>query len=97
MRKKPRTTRDFENRIISLQHTFENLTRLINPTNQLIDAPRSSGLQLVLAGALGLRLTAFLKSVQSNLSDWIRLYLRHVYETAQHKYNAIMKTIMVRS
>ncbi|VDO04672.1 unnamed protein product [Rodentolepis nana] len=91
VRKKPRTTHEFENRIITLQSWFENLKRVIDKTENQKGGSRT---RLVLAGALGLRLTSFLESARSHLSDWIRLYLRHVYDTAQLKYNTLMKTLL---
>ncbi|KAM3182244.1 hypothetical protein ACTXT7_012779 [Hymenolepis weldensis] len=91
VRKKPRTTGDFENRIMTLQNWFEHLTRVVDKTENQKGEFRA---RLVLAGALGLRLTSFVESVRSHLSDWIRLYLRHVYDTAQLKYNMIMKILL---
>ena len=81
--KKQRTTRDFEIRIMTLQNWAGSLSRVIGP------------LRVVLAGALGLRMGAFLEGVHNHLSDWIRIYLRFVHETAEQKYSSVMKMLLV--
>ncbi|VDM32164.1 unnamed protein product [Hydatigera taeniaeformis] len=81
--KKPRTTRDFEIRIMTLQNWAESLSRIIGP------------LRVVLAGALGLRMGSFMDSVYTHLSDWLRIYLRFVHETAEQKYASVMKILLV--
>ncbi|CDS38073.1 dynein heavy chain [Echinococcus multilocularis] len=80
--KKPRTTRDFEIRIMTLQNWAESLERIIGP------------LRVVLAGALGLRMGSFMDSVYTHLNDWLRIYLRFVYETAEQKYASVMKILL---
>lgn len=81
--KKTRTTRDFEIRIMTLQNWTESLSRIIGP------------LRVVLAGALGLRMGSFMNSVYTHLSDWLRIYLRYVHETAEQKYASVMKLLLV--
>ncbi|KAL5105240.1 Dynein heavy chain 10 axonemal [Taenia crassiceps] len=80
--KKPRTTRDFEIRIMTLQNWAESLSRIIGP------------LRVVLAGAMGLRMGSFMNSVYTHLSDWLRIYLHYVHETAEQKYAGVMKLLL---
>ncbi|KAL5967709.1 Dynein heavy chain 10 axonemal [Taenia solium] len=80
--KKQRTTRDFEIRIMTLQNWAESLSRIIGP------------LRVVLVGALGLRMGSFMNSVYTHLSDWLRIYLRYVHETAEQKYASVMKLLL---
>lgn len=73
---------------MTLQNWAASLARVVGGC-------REGGVRFVLAGALGLRMTAFLEGVRSHLSDWIRIYLRFVHDAAQQKYTAVMKTLLV--
>nr|CAK6928263.1 unnamed protein product [Fasciola hepatica] len=78
---KNQTTRDFEMRIIYLCSRWKNLDRLLGPK------------RIVFAGAIALRLTSFFLNVTSNLRDWIRIYMRYLYEAAEHHYDTVVKMI----
>ncbi len=52
-------------------------------------------MRMVFAGALGLRMGSFFNSVMTNLRDWVRIYLRFVYETAEQMYSSVMKMLLV--
>lgn len=80
---KNQTTRDFEMRIIYLCLRWKNLDRLIGPK------------RTVHLGAIALRLSSFFLNVTSNLRDWIRIYMRYLYEAAEHHYDTVVKMILV--
>lgn len=83
---------------MALQNWATSLTRIVDRTvDQKIGEGGGPRLRLVLAGALGLRMTSFLESVRTHLSDWIRIYLHFIHDTAQLKYTAVMKVLLVGS
>ncbi|KAG5441844.1 Dynein heavy chain 10, axonemal [Clonorchis sinensis] len=78
------TTKDFELRIIFLRNRWQNLDRLLGPK------------RIIYVGAIALRLSSFFMSVTQNLRDWIRIYMRYLYDSAENFYNTAQKMILAK-
>ncbi|KAA3678865.1 dynein heavy chain, axonemal, partial [Paragonimus westermani] len=77
-------TNDFELRVIYLRTRWQSLDRLLGSK------------RIIYVGAIALRLASFFMNVTTNLRDWIRIYMRYLYESAENLFNQVQKTIMIK-
>ncbi|KAF7256044.1 hypothetical protein EG68_05470 [Paragonimus skrjabini miyazakii] len=78
------TTRDFELRVIYLRTRWQSLDRLLGSK------------RIIYVGAIALRLASFFMNVTTNLRDWIRIYMRYLYESAENLFNQVQKMIVIK-